>query len=227
MSVNPVMVGISALTSIGAGMASKRAAKKQAAQARAIGQYNASIIKRNLEEELAVFRATGSQLTKSQREFKAQQKMNVAGRGGVMGGGDLSSFLESIKMMYLDQMELKRAEANARITANNEAERAIWMGKMGAQQAMAQGNAALAQGVLGAMGTIAEGYAYGAFGGGTKPSFAPPQPEPSMPYRNPVAAYQGGRPFSPSAFSMKTPDFNTGFIAPRSMVPSHLQLGGR
>ncbi len=48
-----------------------------------------------------------------------------------MGGGDLSSFLESVKMMYLDQMELKRAEANARITADNEAERAIWMGKMG------------------------------------------------------------------------------------------------
>ncbi len=72
---NPVMIGISALTSIGAGMAAKRAAKKQAAQARAIGQYNASIIKRNLQEELTVFRATGSQLTKSQREFKAQQKM--------------------------------------------------------------------------------------------------------------------------------------------------------
>lgn len=227
---NPVMVGISALTSIGAGMAAKRAAKKQAAQARAIGQYNASIIKRNLEEELTVFRATGSQLTKSQREFKAQQKMNVAGRGGVMGGGDLSSFLESVKMMYLDQMELKRAEANARITANNEAERAIWMGKMGAQQAMAQGNAALAQGVLGAMGTIAEGYAYGAFGGGgTKPPSIGKSVNPFTTVDRQAVNQLQTRPtsFPPSAFSMQTPDFNTGFIAPRSMVPSNLQLGGR
>ena len=156
-------IGMSAGSSLLGGIFGKRAAKKQAAQARAMAKYNASIIKQNAQNEMANIEAQGRRLTKSQREMKAQQAMSVASRGGdVAGGTDLLTLLEQAKTMQLDALELQRASDIAMISGDNRAAQTIYQGEVQAQQALAKGDQAMTNGILGAVGSIGMGFASGA-----------------------------------------------------------------
>lgn len=78
---------------------------------------------RQLDGESKI-QAIGSQrdrLTKQQREIKAQQRMSVASRGGLMGGTDLMTLANEAKEMQMDQLEMVRQQDIERVRMDNEA----------------------------------------------------------------------------------------------------------
>jgi len=229
MAAAAVAYGIQAGASIIGGLFGNRAARKKAKAARAMAEYNASIIRANAKAEASAIEATSKKLTKQQRELMSQQRMSIYSRGGRMSGGDLLSVLNEAKEMQLDTLELQRQRDIALISGENAANQAIYSGQIQSQMAKAEGRAALISGAIGAAGSIAAGYAVGAFGGKrAKPITIDQSADPFATINRQAVNQLQTRPtsFSPSAFSMQMPDFSTGFIAPRSMVPSSLQFGG-
>ncbi len=136
--------------SLAQGIMGASAARKQARKARQIGQYNAMVAQIQAEAEQASIDFQSRQLVKQQREIKAQQRMSIAGRGGLEAGTDLLSLIESAKNMQLDLLELERQQDIARISGETQAQQA----RMGAQAQVsaykAQGRQAMIGGVLGA-----------------------------------------------------------------------------
>ena len=197
--------GIQAGASILGGIFGSKAARQKAKAAKAMAQYNASIIRANAKAEAGAIEATGKRLTKQQRELMGQQRMSIYSRGGRMSGGDLLSVLNEAKEMQLETLELQRQRDIALISGENAANQAIYSGQMQAQMARAEGQAALMGGIIGAAGSIAEGYSLGAFG--KKPPIGINRPG-SIQTRNPYGTYIGGKQFSPSAFSTSIPDFS-------------------
>ena len=169
MALPAVAVGIQAGASILGGIFGRRSAKKKARAARAMAQYNASVARMNAESEAQAIESQERRLTKQQRELQAQQEMSVAGRGGVLAGGDLLSFLDQAQEMQLDKLELIRQRDLATISGENRARGIIYQGQQQAAAARAEGRAAMAQGILGAAGSIAGGFASGALKLPTKP----------------------------------------------------------
>jgi hypothetical protein len=162
-------VGIQAGASILGGIFGRKSAKKKARAARAMAQYNASVARMNAESEAQAIESQERRLTKQQRELQAQQEMSVAGRGGVLAGGDLLSFLDQAQEMQLDKLELIRQRDLATISGENRARGIIYQGQQQAAAAKAEGRAAMTQGILGAAGSIAGGFASGALKFPTKP----------------------------------------------------------
>ena len=160
-------LGIQAGLSFLGGRSAKKAAKAEARARKAMAAYNAKVIRANAKAEADAIEAQSARLTKQQREVFAQQRMSVTSRGGLETGGDLLSLIESAKNMQLDLLELQRQRDIALISGENQANKAIYEGQLGANIAEAQGRAAMTQGILGAVGTIAGGFASGTF------SFAP------------------------------------------------------
>jgi hypothetical protein len=76
--------------------------------------------------------------------------MSIASRGATLSGTDLSTYLNQMEEMQLDQLELQRQADIATITGEQKAQGAIYQGQQQAQIARAEGRAALAKGVLGA-----------------------------------------------------------------------------
>jgi hypothetical protein len=111
-------------TSLLGGIMGNRAANKQAKRARQIGEYNAKVAMIQAEAEQASIDFQSRQLVKQQREIKAQQRMSIAGRGGLEAGTDLLSLIESAKNMQLDLLELERQQDIARISGETQAQMA-------------------------------------------------------------------------------------------------------
>ena len=59
-------------------------------------------------------------LADSQRGIKAEQRMSVASRGGLMGGTDLLTLAEEAKNMQMDQLEMVRQRDMEEIRMANE-----------------------------------------------------------------------------------------------------------
>jgi len=147
------VAGTKALTAIQVGSSliggifGKSAAKKQARKARQIGEYNAKVAMIQAEAEQASIDFQSRQLVKQQREIKAQQRMSIAGRGGLEAGTDLLSLIESAKNMQLDLLELERQQDIAQIGGETQAQQ-IRMGAKAQSDALkAEGTQALIRGI--------------------------------------------------------------------------------
>ena len=129
------------------GYKARKAKKAQARMAKMIGDYNAKVAMINAEAQSDALKSESRSLVKSQREFQAQQRMSIAGRGGLETGGDLLSLINSAKNMQLDLLELERQQDIAIIGGQTQAQQI----KMGAEaQAMrlkAEGDQALLGGI--------------------------------------------------------------------------------
>ena len=125
----------------------RKAKRAQARQAKMIGDYNAKVAMINAEAQSDALKLQSRSLVKSQREFQAQQRMSISGRGGLETGGDLLSLINSAKTMQLDLLELERQQDIAIVGGKTEAQQI----KMGAEaQAMrlkAEGQQALLSGI--------------------------------------------------------------------------------
>ncbi len=148
---SPVGLGVMAATSLIGGLFGRSAAKKQARKAKQIGEYNAKVAQIQAEAEQASIGFQSRQLVKQQREIKAQQRMSIAGRGGLETGTDLLSLIESAKNMQLDLLELERQQDIARISGETQAQMAIMGAEAQASAYKAQGRQAMIGGVLGAV----------------------------------------------------------------------------
>tara|TARA_R110002074_G_scaffold218440_1_gene388890 strand:- start:97 stop:669 length:573 start_codon:yes stop_codon:yes gene_type:complete len=154
MAIDPftaVQVG----TSLLGGIFGSSAAKKQAKRAKQIGEYNAKVAQIQSEAEQASIDFQSRQLVKQQREIKAQQRMSIAGRGGLETGTDLLSLIESAKNMQLDLLELERQQDIARISGETQAQMARMGAEAQASAYKAQGRQAMIGGVLGAARSVA------------------------------------------------------------------------
>jgi hypothetical protein len=130
-----------------AGLFGRSAKRKQARQARMIGDYNAKVAEIQAEAEQASIDFQSRRLVKQQREIKAQQRMSIAGRGGLEAGTDLLSLIESAKNMQLDLLELERQQDIARIGGETQAQQ-IRMGAKAQSDALkAEGTQALIKGI--------------------------------------------------------------------------------
>ena len=141
---------ISGVASLAGGIMGASSARKQAKRARQIGEYNAKVAMIQAEAEQASIEFQSRRLVKQQREFQAQQRMSIAGRGGLEAGTDLLSLIESAKNMQLDLLELERQQDIARISGETQAQQARMGAEAQAQAYKAQGRQAMIGGVLGA-----------------------------------------------------------------------------
>ena len=161
--MNPaVIMGVSSLAQ---GIFGKRAANKQAKKAKEIAMYNANVAIAKAKAEQEAIEFSSKQLIKQQREFKAQQRMSIAGRGGLEAGTDLLSLIESAKNMQLDLLELERQQDIARISGETQFEQIMMGGQAQYDLYKAQGRQAMIGGILGAASELSSL-------GGTKPSTA-------------------------------------------------------
>ena len=138
---------IAAGASLLGGMSAKKASKAQAKQAKAIGEYNAKVALIQAEAEQQAIDSQSRRLVKQQREFAAQQRMSIAGRGGLERGTDLQSLINSSITMQMDLIELKRQQDIARISGETQAQQIKMGAEAQAQQLKAQGNQALIGGI--------------------------------------------------------------------------------
>ena len=110
--------GMSFLKGRSAAKKAKKLARQQAAQYRAIGRYNSAIVQLNTRIERMQIKEQGDRLSKQQRELKAQQRMSIRGRGGIMGGGDLLQVIESANEMQTDLFQIMRTSALAQLSGD-------------------------------------------------------------------------------------------------------------
>tara|TARA_E500000318_G_scaffold14496_2_gene14090 strand:- start:7253 stop:7831 length:579 start_codon:yes stop_codon:yes gene_type:complete len=121
-----------------------RAKKKEAKRRRQIAEYNAKVAMMNAEARKEAIDYKSRLLINQQREFKAQQRMNVAARGGFETGTDLRGLIESAKNMQLDLLELVRQQDIAIIEGQNQAQQI----RMGAQAEIQQLKSQSKQGMI-------------------------------------------------------------------------------
>ena len=154
---NPVgwaLMGISAISSIFGGRKQRKAARKAARARLVMGRYNANVARRNAAaENEAILHAAETQRL-SQREMQAQQRMNVAARGGIEAGTDMMALLQQQTLMQLDALEMQRRASLALVAGEQEAEQIMIQAKTNAQITRAGGKAAEQQGYSQAVKTI-------------------------------------------------------------------------
>lgn len=155
------MMGISAISSILGGRSQRKAAKKAARARMAMGRYNANVARRNSQASSDALRSQAETMSLTQREMKAQQRMNVASRGGMEAGTDAMSLRNQSILMQLDAIEAQRRSQLALIAGEEEAEQILMEAKTNAQITRAKGKAAEVQGYSQAISTL--GSAYGQF----------------------------------------------------------------
>ena len=152
------MMGISAISSIIGGRKQRRAAKRAARARMAMGRYNANVARRNAQASSDALRSQAETMSLTQREMKAQQRMNVASRGGMALGTDSMSLRNQAIFMQLDAIEAQRRSQLALIAGEEEAEQILMEAKTGAQITRAKGRAAEVQGYSQALGTLGSAY---------------------------------------------------------------------
>ena len=152
------LMGISALSSVLGGRSQRRAAKKAAQQRMVMGRYNAAVARRNAQASAETLEQQAELMTLNRRELQAQQRMNIASRGGVAAGTDASSLLQQRTLMQIDAIEMARRSQLALIAGEEEAEQIMMEAKTGAQITRAKGKAAQVQGYSQALGTLGSAY---------------------------------------------------------------------
>ncbi len=139
------------------GLFARSAKRKQARRARQIGEYNAKVAQVQADAERASIEFQSRRLVKSQREFQAQQRMGIAGRGGLEAGTDLLSLIENAKNMQLDLLELERQQDIARIGGETKAQQFKMGAQAQAEALKAEGTMALLRGIESDITRFAEG----------------------------------------------------------------------
>jgi len=129
------------------GLFAKKAKKAQAKQAKIIGDYNAKVAKIQAKGEQQAIDSQSRRLVKQQREFAAQQRMSIAGRGGLERGTDLQSLINSTITMQMDLIELKRQQDIARIGGETQAQQIKMGAEAEAMRLKAEGTQALLSGI--------------------------------------------------------------------------------
>lgn len=173
----PLAVGISAGASLLGGVLGRNSARKQATAARQMANYNAKIVEMNAKADAQTIETSRKRFTKTQREGFAQARMSVASRGGRIEGTSLDALTEYAKEIQLDQMELKRQEELTRIRGENTARQVRYQGEVEAYNYRQAGQQAMMEGIIGAVGTIAD---YQSWNPAT-PKTPTPTPKPTMP----------------------------------------------
>lgn len=129
------------------GLLGRSAKRAQAKQAKIIGEYNAKVAKIQAKAEADAIDSQSKRLTKQQREFTAQQRMSIAGRGGLERGTDLLSLINSAKTMQLDLLELKRQQDISMIRGETRAQQIKMGAEAEAMRLKAEGTQALLSGI--------------------------------------------------------------------------------
>ena len=101
---------ISGIGSLLAGRSARKAARRQAAAIKKYSEYNAELVRKQAQSDRQEVKRNAEKLSRSQRELAAQQRMNVARRGGREAGTDLLSLLNQAAKMQEDAFELQRQE---------------------------------------------------------------------------------------------------------------------
>jgi len=130
------------------GIFGKRSADKKAKQARLIARYNSQIALKEAEQKAEAINFKGRQLIKQQNKFLADEKMNIAARGGSISGGDQSLILENIA---LENLNVKNTEDLTLIAGENKAQNILFQGAMKAKAYKQAGKESFFSGVLGAL----------------------------------------------------------------------------
>ena len=188
--------GMSFLKGRSAAKKAKKLARQQAAQYRAIGRYNSAIVQLNTRIERMQIKEQGDRLSKQQRELKAQQRMSIRGRGGIMGGGDLLQVIESANEMQTDLFQIMRTSALAQLSGDVKSNQILFEAEMNAKAAIAQGQAtAKAARMEGIMGAVSAGVGYMA-------NAATPQPTAPTSFSSRFAqTFMGTNPYQGSPIS--------------------------
>jgi|TARA_R100000479_G_scaffold176409_1_gene130687 hypothetical protein len=152
------LMGVSALSSILGGRKKRKEAKKAAKARMAMGRYNAAVARRNAQASFETLKAQAETQTLTRRELQAQQRMNVASRGGVEAGTDMMSLIQQRTLMQLDAIEMQRRASLALAAGEEEAEQIMMEAKTGAQITRSQGKAAEVQGYSQALGTLGSAF---------------------------------------------------------------------
>ena len=155
------LMGVSAISSILGGRSKRKAAKKAAKARMAMGRYNASVARRNAQSNAETILHTAETQTLSRREIQAQQRMNVASRGGVEAGTDMMALVQQRTLMQLDAVEMQRRAGLAVQAGEAEAEQIMMEAKTNAQITRAQGKAAEVQGYTQAASTLGSAFLLG------------------------------------------------------------------
>lgn len=135
-------IGMSVLSAGVAGYGQYKQGKAQEAMA----EYNAKVAENEALARQQAIEAESRELARGQREMKAQQRMSVAARGGLMAGTDLMALAQEAKTMQLDQLELQRQQDLAGIRGASEAAMSRMQGKAAAQAGRWTAGATLLQG---------------------------------------------------------------------------------
>lgn len=187
--------GMSFLKGRSAAKKAKKLARQQAAQYRAIGRYNSAIVQLNTRIERMQIKEQGDRLSKQQRELKAQQRMSIRGRGGIMGGGDLLQVIESANEMQTDLFQIMRTSALAQLSGDVKSNQILFESEMNAKAAIAQGQATAKQARMeGIMGAVSAGVGYMA-------SKAAPQPTAPTASSRFAQTFMGTNPYQGSPIS--------------------------
>jgi hypothetical protein len=91
-----------------------------------VAEANARIAEQRAESKALAITSEREKLAKNQRGVKADQRMTVASRGGLMGGTDLLTLAEESKNMQMDQLEMVRQRDVALIEGKNQANMIRW-----------------------------------------------------------------------------------------------------
>ena len=121
--------------------------QREAAAARmAMARYNSTMAMRDAENEKELIEFNARRLAEEQVSLQQEQRMNVAARGGVMGGSDLLLILDQAERMQVDQLEMKRQSELVITRAKETAEKFKIVAQYGSDADMASAQATLAAG---------------------------------------------------------------------------------
>ena len=132
---------ISGIGSLLAGRSAKRAARRQAAAIKKYSEYNAELVRKQAQSDRQEVKRNAEKLSRSQRELAAQQRMNVARRGGREAGTDLLSLLNQAAKMQEDAFELQRQEDLVLKFGEQKAQEILRKGRLGEITAIEKGRA--------------------------------------------------------------------------------------
>ena len=129
-----------------AAFAQSRSLRESSAARQAMARYNSAITMKEAESQKELIQFNARRLSEQQSGLQQEQRMNIAARGGVMGGTDLLLILDQAERMQMDQLELKREENLTIARAEEAAEKNKFIADYGSDADIAAATAAAAAG---------------------------------------------------------------------------------
>ena len=159
--LNFVMGGMSLASGIMGSRSAKKAARRKAAQMRAIANYNARVKEMEAKSVLQTMQAETTRAYKSKRRQMAAQRAAYAKTGAVSAGTPMEVMLDQAIEMEMDIQNQRRNRLLQEQNLRQQAKTTRYTGEMQAQTAIAEGKAAarasLLGGISGAVGSFGAG----------------------------------------------------------------------